>query len=148
MFDGVPVSLTGQAKEGFQVRDVAAGSSFVQFERSALGLELTCEKKHADQTVFYDVTISDKTGKDRAVTLIYAVPVPNGQCYWLQDPRQSILVESSHEYINADSFSVGSNGQLSRYPFAAVAAADKGFALGIDMAHPAFFRAGYNSQTG
>jgi hypothetical protein len=29
-----------------------------------------------------------------------------------------------------------------------VATADKGFALGIDMAHPAFFRAGYNSQTG
>jgi hypothetical protein len=148
IFDGVPVSLTRQAKEGFQIRDVAANSDFIQLERSALGLELTCEKKQTNQTVFYDVTITDKTGKDRAVTLIYAVPVPSGQCYWLQDPRQSIKVEPAREYINTNGFSVGSNGQLSRYPFAAVATADKGFALGIDMAYPAFFRAGYNSQTG
>ncbi|MCP4608586.1 MAG: hypothetical protein GY845_07720 [Planctomycetes bacterium] len=148
MFDGVPVSLTGRAKEGFQVRDVAAGSDFVRFERSALGLELTCETKHSDQTVFYDVTISDKTGKDRAVTLIYAIPVPARKCYWLQDPRQSVMVEPAREYINANGFSAGANGQLSRYPFAAVSAADKGYALGIDMARPAFFRAGYNSRTG
>jgi hypothetical protein len=162
MFDGVPVSLTHQAGEGFQVRDVAAGSDFVQLEQSALGLELTCENEYADQTVFYDVTISDKTGKDRAVTLIYAVPIvarpswpcSHGlearatQCYWLQDPRQSMMVEPAREYINAGRFSVGSNGRLSRYPFAAVTADDRGFALGIDMARPAFFRAGYNSRTG
>ncbi|MCP4258398.1 MAG: hypothetical protein GY774_13000 [Planctomycetes bacterium] len=148
MFDGVPVSLTEQAKEGFQVRDVAAGSDFVQLERNALGLELTCEKKLINQTVFYDVTISDKTGKDRAVTLIYAVPIPTGQCYWLQNPRQSIMVEPAREYLNANGFSTGATGQLSRYPFAAVAADDQSFALGIDMARPAFFRAGYNSGTG
>jgi hypothetical protein len=148
IFDGVPVSLTWQARGGFQVRDVAAGSDFVQFERSALGLELTYETKHTNQATFYDVTISDKTGKDRAVTLIYAVPVPSEQCYWLQNPRQSMMVEPAREYINANGFSVGSNGQLSRYPFAAVSVADKGYALGIDMASPAFFRTGYNSGTG
>ncbi|MBW7991811.1 MAG: hypothetical protein FVQ84_17585 [Planctomycetes bacterium] len=148
MFDGVPVALTGQAREGFQVRDVAAGSDFVRLERSALGLELTYEKKSVGRDVFYDVTISDKTGKDRAVTLIYAVPIRRRQCYWLQDPRQSMMVEPAREYINANGFSAGANGQLSRYPFAAVSADDQGFALGIDMARPAFFRAGYNSQTG
>lgn len=162
MFDGVPVSLKQQAKEGFQVRDVAAGSDFVQLERSALGLELKYDKTNVNQAAFYDVTISDKTGKDRAVTLIYAVPVvarpswpcSHGlearatQCCWLQDPRQSMMVEPAREYINANGFSVGANGQLSRYPFAAVSVADKGYALGIDMAKPAFFRAGYNSGTG
>ena len=148
MFDGVPVSLTGRAREGFQVRDVAAGSDFVRLERSALGLEFNYEKKHTDQATFYDVTISDKTGKDRAVTLIYTVPVPAGQCCWLQDPRQSLMVVPAREYINANGFSAGANGQLSRYPFAAVSADDQGFALGIDMARPAFFRAGYNSGTG
>ncbi|MHC4583556.1 MAG: hypothetical protein ACYS3N_03460, partial [Planctomycetota bacterium] len=148
MFDGVPVSLIGQAREGFQVRDVAADSDFVQLERSALGIELTCEKKNIGRATFYDVTISDKTGKDRAVTLIYAIPVPARKCYWLQDPRQSMMVEPAREYINANGFSAGANGQLSRYPFAAVSAADQGFGLGIDMARPAFFRAGYNSRTG
>jgi hypothetical protein len=148
MFDGVPVALTGQVREGFQVRDVAAGSDFVRLERSALGLELTCEKKNVGQTEFYDVTISDTTGKDRAVTLIYAVPVRRQQCYWLQDPRQSMMVEPAREYINANGFSTGANGQLSRYPFAAVSSDDQGYALGIDMGLPAFFRAGYNSRTG
>ncbi len=148
MFDGVPVSFAGRAREGFQVRDVAVGSDFVRLERSALGLELKCEKKNVGRTVFCDVTISDTTGKDRAVTLIYAVPVPASQCNWLQDPRQSLMVEPGREYINANGFSAGANGQLSRYPFAAVSADDQGFALGIDMARPAFFRAGYNSGTG
>lgn len=147
MFDGVPVSLTARAREGFQVRDVAAGSDFVLLERNALGLELNCEKNHINQTVFYDVTISNKTEKDRAVTLIYTVPVPAGKCRWLQDPRQSMMVESAREYTNSNGFSVGSNGRLSCYPFAAVASDGQGFALGIDMYHPAFFRAGYNSTT-
>jgi hypothetical protein len=148
MFDGVPVSLTGQAREGFQVRDVVAGSDFVQLEQSALGLEITCEKKHTDQAVFYDVTISDRTGKDRAVTVIYAIPVLSEQCYWLQDPRTSMMVEPAREYINANGSSAGANGQLSRYPFAAVSVDERGLALGIDMAKPAFFRVGYNSGTG
>jgi hypothetical protein len=59
-----------------------------------------------------------------------------------------MMVEPAREYINANGFSAGANGQLSRYPFAAVSAADQGFGLGIDMARPAFFRAGYNSRTG
>jgi len=148
LFDGVPVSLMAKATEGFQVRDVAAGSNFVQIEKRALGLELTYQKKHADQATFYDVTISDKTGKDRAITLIYAIPVPAKRCYWLQDPRRSMMVEPVREYVNVNRFSVGANGQLSRYPFAAVTADNQGYALGIDMARPAFFRAGYNCGTG
>lgn len=138
----------GKATEGFQVRDVAAGSNFVQIEKRALGLELKYEKKHVGQATFYDVTISDKTGKDRAITLIYAIPVTAKRCCWLQDPRRSMMVEPVREYVNVNRFSVGANGQLSRYPFAAVTADNQGYALGIDMARPAFFRAGYNCRTG
>ncbi|MFO1531110.1 MAG: hypothetical protein U1F77_15585 [Kiritimatiellia bacterium] len=46
------------------------------------------------------------------------------------------------------SFHAGANGRLSRYPFAAVATAERGTALGIDMAFPAFYRAGCNAATG
>ena len=145
LFDGVPISLSGPAAEGFQVRDVAAGSDFVRLKRRALGLELTCQQKQSPDTKFYDVTIDDKTGKDRAITLIYAVPVPSDKCLLLQDPRRSLLVEPDREYVNAASFSAGANGRLSRYPFAAVATGDRGLGLGIDMAWPAFFRVGYNA---
>ncbi|MHC4424476.1 MAG: hypothetical protein ACYSYV_00095 [Planctomycetota bacterium] len=145
LFDGVPVSLSDPAMEGFQVRDVAANSDFVQLERRALGLELEYSKEQAGDATFYDLTISDKTGKDRAITLVYAIPLPPENRRWLQDPRQSLIVKTPQEYVNAGRFSAGANGRLSRYPFAAVATAGRGIGLGIDMARPAFFRVGYNA---
>ncbi|UCC99574.1 MAG: hypothetical protein JSW66_06750 [Phycisphaerales bacterium] len=152
LFDGVPVSFSGSAREGFQVRDVAANSDFLQFESSAnrriLGLELDCRKEESDNATMFDVTITDTTGKDRAITLLYAVPLSPRDCRWLQDPRRSLTVEPGREYMNAGRSSAGANGRLSRYPFAAVAVARRGVALGIDMAKPAFFRAGYNAGSG
>ena len=147
LFDGVPVSLSGSTEDGFQVRDVAANSDFVRLERRALGLELTYNRGQSGDATFFDVTVSDRTGKDRAITLVYAVPVSAENCRWLQDPRQSLNVEEGREYTNAGSCSAGANGRLSRYPFAAVVSADRGVGLGIDMAHPAFFRTGYNAET-
>jgi hypothetical protein len=147
LFDGVPVSLVGSTEEGFQVRDVAAESNFVRLERRALGLELECQKQSSKGAVFFDVTISDTSGKDRAITLIYTVPVSADKCRWLQDPRRTVPVEPGREYVNAGTFSAGANGRLSRYPLGAVVTADSGLGLGIDMARPAFFRAGYNAAT-
>ncbi len=147
LFDGVPVSSAAPAKEGFQVRDVATNSDFVRFERRALGLELKCRREQTGSATFFDVAISDTTGKDRAITLVYAIAIPTGNCRWLQDPRRSMAVEAGREYVNAGRFSAGANGRLSRFPFAALASDNKGVALGIDMARPAFFRVGYNAGT-
>jgi hypothetical protein len=58
-----------------------------------------------------------------------------------------VPVQPGTEYVNATRFSAGSNGRLSRYPFAAVANVDGAVGLGIDMAYPAFFRTGYNADT-
>jgi len=145
LFDGVPVSLSSTREEGFQVRDVAANSDFVRFERRALGLELTYNGEDAGSDTIFDVTISDTTGEDRAITLIYAIPLHSDDCQWLQNPHRAVAVNSGQEYVNASRFSVGANGRLSRYPFAAVTVADQGIGLGIDMACPAFFRVGYNA---
>jgi dienelactone hydrolase len=169
LFDGIAVSQQARPREGFQVRDVAADSAFVGIEGSALDLKLECKTTSAgDRRVagvppairgqdaldtgagdatFFDVTLSDTSGKDRAVTLVYAVPVSAQQCRWLHDPRETREVEPGREYLNAGRFAAGSNGRLSRYPFAAVANASQAVALGIDMAQPAFFRAGYNAGT-
>jgi hypothetical protein len=154
LFDGVAVAPAGgpsrpgdPPRDGFQVRDVKAGSDFVGIEREALGLELEYRTERHNDADFYDVTLSDTTGKDRAVTLIYTVAVAGEDCRWLQDPRGSFKVEQGREYLNSSSFSAGANGRLSRYPFAAVTAGGRGIGLGIDMARPAFFRVGYNAGT-
>ncbi|MCX5646358.1 MAG: acetylxylan esterase [Phycisphaerae bacterium] len=147
LFDGIAVSQQAPPREGFQVRDVAAGSGFVGIEHAALDLKLECKTTKAGDATFFDVTVSNTSGKDRAVTLIYAVPMSAQQCRWFHDPRETREVEQGREYLNAGRFAAGANGRLSRYPFAAVANASQAVALGLDMAQPAFFRVGYNAGT-
>ncbi len=147
-FDGVAVVPDDSPREGFQVRDVAAGSDFVHLDDRALGLKLDWKTSARDGVTQFDLTLSDTTGKDRAVTLLYAIPVKAENVRWLIDPRRSIAVERRREYINAGRFRAGANGRLSRYPLGAVAAGDEGLGLGIDMSRPAFFRIGYNAGTG
>jgi len=151
LFDGVPVVAKSVPAEGFQVRDVAAGSDFVRINREALGLRLESTKAQERAATFFDVTLSDTTGKDRAITLVYALSIPIGGWRWLHDPRTSQAAEPGRgEYMNASRFRVGANGRLSRYPFGAIACgwSHRSLGLGIDMACPAFFRVGANSGTG
>ena len=148
LFDTVAVTMRGPAKEGFQVRDVAAGSGFVTFDRgAALGLKLDVATKTRGGATFFDAQLTDTTGKDRAVTLVYAVPVAPGGLIWLADPRRTAPVEPHREYVGGTGTRAGM-GKLSLYPLAAVARGTAGRAIGIDMKRPAVYRAGYNSATG
>lgn len=167
LFDGVPVVPRSAAVEGFQVRDVAAGSDFVALRRQALGLQLECVQSQQGQARLFDVTLWDTTGKDRAVTLVYAVPVrvtplaqaeapssagkPDAgpaQVLWLQDPRRTVPATGGREYMLAGRFRAGANGRLSRYPLGAVALGQRGIGIGIDMMRPGFFRIGFHAATG
>jgi len=148
LFDGVPVTIEGKTVEGFQVRDVAAGSDFVAIAREAMGLKLNCTKTTRRGATFFNVTLSDTTGKDRAITLLYAVPIAPAGLRWLDDPRRSHTVKPGWEYTSTTQFRVGANGRLSRWPFGAVATDRRGKALSIDLAYPAFYRVGYNAGSG
>ncbi len=150
LFDGVPVVSRGPAVEGFQARDVAVGSDFVGIASEAIGLRLDVSQRQQGEATFFDVSVRDTTGKDRAVTLLYTIPVPPAGVRWLDDPRRSSAVEAGREYVHAASFRAGANGRLSTYPLGALAqAGDRGgLALAIDMAYPAFYRIGYNAGTG
>jgi hypothetical protein len=150
-FDGVTVVAKPSPQEGFQVRDVAAGSGFVRLEREALGLRLDSKKSEPEGVTgvtMIDATLLDTSGKDRAVTLVYAVAVPAARLRWLDDPRRSTAVEPGREYVHASRYDVVGAGRLSRYPLAAVADAQHGVGLGIDMTRPAFYRLAYNAGTG
>lgn len=77
LFEGVPVRLATRPSEGFQVRDVAAGSDFVRINREALGLRLQYQQTAGPAGVwFFDVQLEDTTGKDRAIALLYALRIP------------------------------------------------------------------------
>jgi hypothetical protein len=142
LFDGVPVIPKAAPAEGFQVRDVAAGSDFVRLDHEALGLKLETKRNGE----FIEATLRNRTGKDRAVTLIYAVPVSGDGWRWLAGPGQSEATVAGREYMVTHGTPAGM-GRLSRWPFAAISDGKHGAALGIDMEQPAFFRAGYNAGT-
>ncbi len=142
VFDTVAVAPVSNLIEGFQIRDVAAGSDFVRIEREALGVVLE-SKRTADD---FDITLTDKSGKDRAITLVYSIPVTGNGWKWLANPRHSQTVTANREYVTAHPQPAGM-GRLSRYPFAAIADGMHGLGIGIDMNHPAFFRAGFNTGT-
>ena len=147
LFDGVPVALESPPVEGFQVRDVAAAGDFVAIAGEALGLKLTCKKTARGGATFFDATLSNTTGKDRAVTLLYAVPVVGKGLRWLAEPRQETPVAPSREYMEANRFRVGANGRLSRWPVGAVASERAGQALAIDASRPAVYRIGYHATS-
>lgn len=142
VFDGLPVAPAPAAGPGFQVRDAAAGSDFLRIEREALGLRIET-RRSGD---YINVTVTDTTGKDRAITLVYAVPVEGDGWTWLANPRRSEVAEAGREYMTTHPQPAG-RGRLSRYPFAAIANGRRGLGIGIDMDHPAFFRAGFNAGT-
>jgi len=116
VFEGVPVLPQAPPVEGFQIRDVAAGSDFVHLDREALGLKLAAQRSGN----FVEATLTNTTGKDRAVTLIYALPVAGDGWRWLAGPRRSEATVPGREYSVTHNMPVG-QGRLSRWPFAAIA---------------------------
>ena len=149
IFDGFPIKLSEPAGEGFWVRDAPADSDFASLDKGqAMGLKLSVKKTQNGPATFYTGSVTDTTGKDRAVTLIFTTPVPGDSWRWLIDPRHDTPAVSPLEYATTSQFSQTASGRLSRYPFAAVAKAGKGQAIGIDMTSPAFFRTGFAAGTG
>ena len=142
VFDGVPVTPQAGPIEGFQLRDAAARSGFVQIDDQALDCKL--ETHYSGD--FIEATLTNLTGQDRAVTLVYAIPVAGDDWQWLANPRQAEPAAPNREYMFAHALPAGM-GRLSRYPVAAVSNGRCGTALGIDMGSPAFFRAGFNTAT-
>jgi hypothetical protein len=110
-------------------------------------LQLNWKKSKRDGITRVVADLASSGVGDRAVTLVYAVPVVAESLRWLHDPRTSRSVQPGLEYMNAAGFRVA-GGRLSRYPLAAVANDRRGVALGMDMNWPAFQRIGYNGGTG
>ena len=142
LFDGVPV--IPKRKAALQIRDVAAGSDFVELQGIPFGVIPTVKNERQ----ITQVTLVNSDAKDRCLTLVYAVDVPPEGMTWCENPRTDIAVKSNSEYALTTSMpTIGSAGRLSLYPFAAAAGNQGGIGVGIDLKTPAFFRTGYNSGT-
>ncbi len=147
-FDGTRMTVAASPLEGFQVRDEAAGSEVMAIEDEVLGLRLESSRVEHDGAVLVDASIEDTTGKDRAITLYYTVPMEGDGWSWLEDAYTTQPIDAFADASNTVAFNSVGKGALSRYPFGAVAKGETGLALGIDMAFPAVYRIGASGGAG
>ncbi|MCK5803538.1 MAG: hypothetical protein KAI66_11930 [Lentisphaeria bacterium] len=141
MFDGAPVSGPSAKSPGFRLRDVASGASVHTFDNGqALGVKLTSGAVVRDGVQFLEAEITDTTGKDRALTLFYTIPLPAGAWTWHHDLQSSQPIEGRGEFANTSHFAAGANGRVSRYPLCAITSENRSLALAFDPQFPAFAR--------
>ncbi len=86
----------------------------------------------------------DTTGKDRAVTLMFALPVDANGWHWGDDIRRSRVIQGRGEYANTVNVHCGATGTQSQYPLAAIYNENAGLALGIDLNFAAQYRIVYH----
>lgn len=152
LFDTQPVALGDLPRHeaGFLVRDVQRaddGYAPIPVGGEAKGVRLSVAETPAADGATYRVTVEDRTGRDRALTLVYAWPLPAGDLVFEEDPRTAVpLADNAPQRSDAQAMGCGAGG-LNRWPFGAVSVGGRGFALGIDTAHPAYFRTAVHPRT-
>ncbi len=134
---------------GFLVRDAAANSDFHDFSQGecvALGLKLAYEIRAQPSHLEVSGNLLDTTRRDRAATLVFALPIETTGWRWADDIRRDRVIQPGVEYANTFSIRCGSTGTMSLYPLGAVANDTTGVALAIDMACPAQYRIFYHAD--
>lgn len=136
-------SLAASAHSGFLARDVAAASDLYGFQDGAcpeLGLRIeSTVTAHADHLAI-EGCVTDTTGKDRAILLVFALPLDAAGWKWSDDLRRERLVEGTTEFSNTVAVNSGTTGTQSVYPLAAVHDDRTGLAVALDMGQPAQYR--------
>ena len=142
--------LSAPSPSGFLARDFAADSDICAFTNGAcqeLGLNLEAKFSPSRDHLAVEGRVTDTTGRDRAVTLLFALPLDATGWQWGDDVRRSRLIGGSGEFANTISLRCGANGKMSLYPLAAVWNERAGLALALDMDHPAQYRLVYHAGT-
>ncbi|HOX59208.1 MAG TPA: hypothetical protein P5205_18500 [Candidatus Paceibacterota bacterium] len=146
--DGKEVGATSPS--GFLARDYAADSDVYAFTAGGcteLGLKLVADLAPHRDHIAITGCVTDTTGRDRAVTLLFALPLDATGWQWGDDARRSRRIAGSGEFANTINLRCGANGKMSLYPLAAVWNDRCGLALGLDMDHPAQYRLVYHAGT-
>jgi hypothetical protein len=169
-YDGVPVTAVAAAQAralpgleelgvGISVRDVAAGSGFVEPEFQSLPaaagelvlegtvaeLELTIQARlvRLEVGVRVDLEVRDRSGRERALTVVCAHGVDATGWRWHDDQRASREIVAGSSYRNWVSVQAGANGMASRYPLACVSSANRALVIGVPLDVPRLARFAY-----
>lgn len=142
--------LSGSGPGGFLVRDVAADSDVLGFEDgecTPLGLRLQAKVEEHPDHLAVEGMLTDTRGQDRAILLLFALPIETTGWVWADDIRRVRTLAGRTELANVSSVGCGTTGTLSTYPLGAIQDAQTGLALALDMARPAQYRIACHAGT-
>ncbi len=105
-----------------------------------LGLRIEARVQPVPGALRLDVEAADTTGRDRAVSVYWALPLPAGDWLWYQDPRRAAPLSAQGSAALFRNLGAGANGQASWYPFAALGCNRAGLALGAPLDVPRLAR--------
>lgn len=140
--------LTGIAS-GFLVRDVSRNSDYYPFpggQCAPVDCRLVLSIEANEHALHIRGELTDLSGQPRALNLLYAIPIDSVGRTWGDYAGNSRSIAEPEDYHSWIEIGVGSNGQISRYPFACISGDGFGLSLALDMGKPCQWRLGYSSQ--
>jgi hypothetical protein len=141
-------NVRSHASSGFLARDVAANSDVYAFRDGQcpeLGLKLQVTWRAEGTHLLAEGRVTDLSDKDRAITLLFALPLDAAGWQWGDDVRRNRPIQGPGDYSNPVVVGCGATGTMSLYPLAPVFSDRAGLAIGLDMGRPAQFRVGYQA---
>ena len=151
-------AMLGTGPGGLWIRDVAADGPWLrpnlQVSADADGVSLRGAEADAglsvegrfeanDTGIDAQVTLTDLTGTDRAITAYFVLPLPEREWVWHNDVLRSSPATDAGEYLNTSGWPI--SGLSSAYPFSALTAPDVGLSLSVPMDCPRIFRLTWNA---
>jgi hypothetical protein len=110
---------------------VSASGGEIRQSSSVDGLELEAHFSSAGDAILVDATVSDTTGRDRAIEVTFRLPLDVPGWSWEQNPAVSFPITDGVRFENLDSF-FGTQTH-SVYPFATVRNATAAFTLATPL---------------
>lgn len=148
--DGVFVQPDARlSQECLLLRDVGRNTGFAPFRAGVCNGVKAVQTQTRDGAgaVRHRVRLEGApASEDRALTLVYALPLEPGELTWFADPRHSRVVTARDGEQRVTSPVPYGQQALSLWPFAACAVADRGQALAVDLAAPAVYRVTLNPE--
>ncbi len=143
--DGMALPAETTLAEGWYLADVTDETQLVPADAAdALGLTFAPKSEARGDDLHVEATLTDTTGKDRAISVLYVHPLEDGDWRWLANMREDRPTESPGEYMLTAQILAG-RGELSNWPLAGVANGNDGRAIALDMTLPAVYRVGYSA---
>lgn len=151
-------SVLGQGAGGLWVRDVGAEGPWLRPDYAvskdgkettlagkdaAAGLALESRWEATGDGIDVHATVKDLTGKDRAVTAYFVLPLADLPWVCHNDMLHSTATTAEGEYLNASGWPI--SGIASAYPMCSLTAGNVGLSLSVPMDCPRVFRLTYNS---